>query len=127
MANYFKSALYSTDKYNKTDIKNDVIYTFEMPDLYINTSIFDDLAITNTKLAIGLTTMMEEWDKQGMTTEEKNKRLKNINDEILMKNKDIQVSKEVDNIVKNGQESQMNLDNKLKQDTNLEVGNNNDD
>ena len=126
MSNYFKSALYSTGKYTKTDIKNDVTYTFEMPDLYINTSIFDDLAITNTKLAIGLTTMMEEWDKQGMTTEEKNKRLKNINDEILMKNKDIQVSKEVDNIVKNGQESQMNLDNKLKQDTNLEVGNDND-
>ena len=115
-APYFESLLKANNLWSKTD---DCI-TFEMPDIYVNTSIFDDLAIKNTKLAIGETSMQEEWDKKGLTEEEKKVREDNINRDIMMGQNDISISPQVMDVAKNGQATKM--DNQMKQEKNIKTG-----
>ena len=106
MTPYFKSVLISNSSYTKTDERDEKSYSFAMPDMFINTSVFDDLTITNMKLAIGLTTMNEEWTKQGLTDTERAERLKSIKEEVLMKNP---------------KGDGGGMDNNFKQDTNVEI------
>ncbi|RLD60054.1 MAG: hypothetical protein DRJ01_10320 [Bacteroidetes bacterium] len=109
---FFKSALISNELYDENTDEN---LSFLPPDIFINTSIFDNLSIINTKMAMGMTSMEEEWDKKGMSEKDKQRRIENINKEKMMGNDDISISDEVTDIVANGQ----GLSNEMKQDINI--------
>ena len=112
---YFTSVLKSTKSYTDKD-KN---LSFKSPDIYINTSVFDSLAITNMKLAMGMTTMEEEWDKDDMTEVDKANRKKYINEEKMMGADDISISDGATSTATNGQASENELSNEFKQDSNI--------
>lgn len=118
-APYCESVLKENNQWNKD---KDEMVSLELPDNFVNTSIFDDLAIMNTKMAMGQTTMTEEWDKKGMNEEAKAYRKKNIQEEVLLGNEDPNVSGSVKQTALNGKSSEINqLDNQMKQATNIPV------
>jgi len=104
----FVSILKSLELYNEDEDKN---VSFAPPEIFINTSILDTLSIMNTKLALGLTTMKEEWDKQGMTEKQQEERKENINNEYIENNKDISI-----------EDSVKGMSNEFKQDKNIKGG-----
>jgi hypothetical protein len=100
----FKSVLIANNLYSVTE--EDI--TFKMPDQFINTSILERLEILNTKIALGGTTMQEEWDKEGLSKQEQTIRKKNINEEVVLGKDDVRIN-----------EGSISSDNKLKQETNV--------
>lgn len=95
----FTSLLKVSNLYNKSDK-----ITFAMPDQFISTSVLEQLEILNAKIAVGKTTMQEEWDKEGLSDVDKKQRVTNINEEIIMGKDDISINK-----------GEIDMDNKLKQ------------
>jgi hypothetical protein len=113
---YFKSVLISTGNYNEQDKKNNLKITFKMPDIFINTSIFDDLVIKKSKMLMGLTSIEEEMDNERMTEEDKKARRNNINKEVIGGKDDVSMGKEANNVAENGQSTEsIKVDNQLKQ------------
>lgn len=118
-APFCESVLKESGQWNN---KTDEFISLALPDSFVNGSIFDDLAITNSKMAMGMTTMQEEWDKDRMSEEEKSNRKKNIQDEVMLGNQDINIKDEVKTTAMNGKSSEINkLDNQMKQETNIPV------
>jgi len=113
--NYFKSVLINTGNYNETDKKNNLEITFKMPDVFLNTSVFDELVLKKSKMLLGLTSIDEEMDNERMTEEDKTKRRKNIQEEVVGGADDVTITKEEKNVVQNGQASEVKVDNQLKQ------------
>lgn len=113
---YFKSVLISTGNYNEQDKKNNLKITFKMPDIFINTSIFDDLVIKKSKMLMGLTSIEEEMDNERMTDADKKARRNNINKEVIGGKDDVSIGKEANNVAENGQSTEtIKVDNQLKQ------------
>lgn len=112
---YFKSVLISTGNYNDKDKKNNLEVTFKMPDVFLNTSVFDDLVLKKSKMLLGLTSIEEEMDKERMTEEDKKKRRENIKNEIVGGKEDVTITKQEKDAVQNGQASEVKVDNQLKQ------------
>jgi len=104
---YFISVLKSHNLYEEDE---DRCISFEEPDIFINTSVFDSLAILNTKLALGMTTMMEEWDNKELSESSKEQRIKNINREKVLGKEDVSIDDSM---------KQEQLSNEYKQDTNI--------
>ena len=118
-APFCESVLKENGQWNN---KSDEFITLALPDSFVNGSIFDDLAITNSKMAMGMTTMQEEWDKNRMSETEKANRKKNIQEEVMLGNEDITIGNEVTTTASNGQSSEVNkLDNQMKQGVNIPV------
>ena len=115
MRNYFESIL----KYNNAYKKNMKPIGFEEPVTFVNGSVFDKLEVINNKLALGMTTLKEEWLKQGLTEDEIKIREERIAEEFVENNKDIQVTTNSSNVAKTTAGAEMNTDNKFKQKTNI--------
>lgn len=110
---------------------NEVI-TFEMPESIIDNSVFDRYLLKTQKLAVGDTTMREEWIKQGMTNEEISFREKNINNEMYGGKNDISILPDTATpapipvtISNSSDVKPVSLDNQFKQNTNVKSNNGN--
>lgn len=114
----FKTYFNSLLKYNNLLRKKDKEVEFVQPETFVNGSIFDKLEVINNKLALGLTTMREEWIKQGLTEDEIAKRERRIKEEIVNGSNDLDVTDNSKYIARK-ETATMNLDNKFKQETNV--------
>ena len=113
----FESVLRSKGAWNE---KKDSFITFELPDLFVNTSIFDELQIINSKMALGQTTIQEELRNKGFDEERINIFKKEINEEQVLGNSDVEIKKEVISEAVNGQSSLSDTtDNQFKQKHNI--------
>jgi hypothetical protein len=99
----FESMLKCNNLYSETEE-----FTLSMPDSFVNTSILERLEIVNAKIALGGTTIQEEWVKEGLDNSEKLQRKKNIEEEVVLGKDDVSFNK-----------GEIKTDNKLKQKTNV--------
>lgn len=116
-APYFFTILNENKKISKKEYKDKDVFTFKVPDVLINNSLFDDLLITSQKRALGLSTLEEELLAEGKTKEQIKKRKELVNEELYGKNNDMSYveSNQMKDVVANGANSNVkNLDNNFK-------------
>lgn len=113
---YFKSVLINTGNYSKTDFIKDPNITFKMPSIFINTSAFDDLVLKKSKILMGETSIEEEMDNSRMTEEDKKRRKDNLIKEVIDGKSDVEINNQEKDLVQNGQNSEIKVDNQMKQE-----------
>ena len=77
---YFKSVLRESGLLTKKDIDKD--FTFQIPDVLVNNSIFDDLLVLKMKRELGESTLTKEMKEDGYTEKDITERKKQITEEI---------------------------------------------
>jgi len=104
--------IYILFKENRMYTKKDDL-RFKIPDVLINLSAFDEYLLRTQQMAIGVKTVQDNLKDYGYTKPQADKRIKQINEEIVNGNNDISINKTSKNTVE-VLENSPNLDNNFK-------------
>lgn len=101
---YFKVNLYENGLITQEDFESNSKYTFKLPDVFINNSMFEELLLTQQKRAMGKSTLSSEMREEGHSDKEIEERKEEVVEELYGKNNDMSYnSKEVTDIVSNSE------------------------
>lgn len=119
MATYFRVVLRENGLLSDKEFKEKKQYTFEIPDILINNSMFEQFLLLQQKRALGKSTLVKEMRQEGFEDAEIEKRKEEITEELYGKNNDMEYSgsKEVNDIVSNSNNASddiKGLDNNFK-------------
>jgi len=98
-AKYFRVVLKEHKAIKAKEFKIKEKFTFEIPDVLVNNSIFDDLLIKLQKRNLGYSTLEEELKTEGMTKQQIENRKRIINEEMYTNTNDMSVDKQPKEVV----------------------------